>query len=396
MQTVGIICEYNPFHNGHLYQIRRTRELVGEDCAVVCAMSGNFVQRGEFAVFSKFARAKAAVMEGADLVIELPVTAAVSSAEGFAMGAVKLLNSLGVCTHISFGSEAGDLAPLMAATDALLSLEIDGEIKCALNTGISYAAARQTALRKLIGSAGEVLSQPNNILAVEYLKALKKTGSDMTPITVGRFGGEHDENKGNSASAVRKLLFSGQYPWENVPEKAAGVFKSEIEAGRGPVTIKSVEPAVLYRLRTMTEDEFNALPYSGEGLGMRLMKAVKSGTGIEDVLEKTKTKRYAMSRIRRMVLCAYLGITAEDMGHDIHYVRVLAAGVRGQAILREMRKKCALPCVIKPAQGLALDGEAGRIFARETAMNDLYSLAFEDKSQRVCGFDLTASPYMEK
>ena len=387
MKIVGIISEYNPLHNGHIYHISETKRLLGEDTAIVCAMSGNFVQRGAPAVFSKFARAKAAVMCGADLVIELPLEAALASAEGFAMGGVKLLDSLGVCTHISFGSEEGDVRNLSEIAQALLDQKIDELIKKELERGVSYAAARQKALEKTIGEKAALIEKPNNILGIEYLKALKIIHSDMQPVTASRFGGEHDGEIGYSASAVRNALAEGNADWSIVPEKAAEIFKNEIAEGRGPVFTENMEQAILYRLRTMTEEEYDALPYASEGLGQRLRKSVTSSTSLAEILEKTKTKRYAMSRIRRMIMCAYLGISADDIDAAPKYIRVLAATDKGRELLKQMRKTAALPVVTKPASaGELINGKE----------SDLYTLAFPSVKQRITGADFTTSPYIEK
>ncbi|MBQ8831549.1 MAG: nucleotidyltransferase [Oscillospiraceae bacterium] len=387
MKVVGIICEYNPLHNGHIYHINETKRLIGEDTAVVCAMSGNFVQRGETAVFSKFARAKAAVKCGADLVIELPLETSLSSAEGFARGGVKLLDALGVCTHLSFGSEEGDAGKLEKIAKALLVPEMDELIKKELESGVSYAAARQKALRRVLGETADIIEKPNNILGIEYLKALEIIHSDMQPVTVSRFGGDHDGETGYSASAVRAGLLEGCADWSTVPEKAAEVFKKEIEEGRGPAFTKNIETAMLYRLRTMTEDEYDTLPFASEGLGQRLKKSVISSATLDEILEKTKTKRYAMSRIRRMIMCAYLGVTAEDMNTSPAYIRVLAATEKGRELLKKMRKTAKLPVITKPAA--AKDHLNGKD-------SDLYTLAYPNSTQRLCGTDFTTSPYMEK
>ena len=387
MKVVGIICEYNPLHNGHIHHINETKRLFGENTAVVCCMSGNFVQRGEPAVFSKFARAKAAAVCGADLVIELPVETALSSAEGFAYGGVKLLDSLGVCTHLSFGSEEGEVQKLDKIADALLAPQIDEYIKTELESGISYASARQKALQKVLGKEADIIEKPNNILGIEYLKALKIIHSDMQPVTVARFGGDHDGKCGYSASAVRAKLTEGETDWSAVPEMAAAVFENEIAEGRGPVFTKNLETAMLYRLRTMTESEYDGLPYSSEGLGQRLRKSVLNSATLDEILEKTKTKRYAMSRIRRMIMCAYLGITAEDMKKEPEYIRVLAASQKGRELLKTMRKTAKLPVITKPAASKKL------INGKDT---DLYTLAFPNREQRLCGTDFTTSPYIEK
>lgn len=388
MKVVGIICEYNPIHSGHIYHITETKKLLGDDTAVVCAMSGNFVQRGEPAVFSKFARAEAAVKCGADLVIELPVSTALSSAEGFALGGVQLLGSLGVCTHISFGSEEGDISKLDKVADVLVSPEMDNAIKSELEKGVSYAQARQNALADIIGEEAEIIAKPNNILGIEYLKALKNIHSEMQPMTVSRFGGSHDGAEGYSASAVREGLKKGVQSFSAVPEKAAEIFKREIEEGRGPVFIENIENAIMYRLRTMTSEEYDNLPYASEGLGQRLRKSVLSSTSLAEILEKTKTKRYAMSRLRRMIMCAYLGLTAEDMKPTPEYIRVLGVSKKGREILKNMRDTAKLPVITKTASVKAV--------LSDSAASDLYTLAYPDSSQRLCGTDFTTSPYIEK
>ena len=192
MLIAGIVAEYNPFHNGHQWHIRRTRAELGEDAVIVCCMSGDFVQRGEAAVYSKFARAEAAARCGADIVFELPLPWALSSAEGFARGAVGLLHALRAVDVLSFGSESGDAGALSAAAEALLDPTLGPEIRAALADGVPYAAARQSALALRSPESAELLSSPNNILAVEYIKALYDLRSDMRVLTFRREGAEHD------------------------------------------------------------------------------------------------------------------------------------------------------------------------------------------------------------
>ena len=188
METVGIICEYNPFHNGHARQLRLIRQAMGEDCAVVCLMSGNYVQRGEPAVFPKMLRAEAALRCGANLVLELPLTAALSSAEGFAFSGVSILSELG-CDRLCFGVETRDTEALLCSAKANLDPRFDGLLRQQLDSGCSYAAARQLALEALGAGAG--LSSPNDILAVEYCKALLRLNSPMHPLPLYRTGSYH-------------------------------------------------------------------------------------------------------------------------------------------------------------------------------------------------------------
>ena len=191
MNIAGIVCEYNPMHNGHVRHIAATREILG-DCGIVCVMSGNFVQRGDFAVMNKFVRARAAVLSGADLVLELPVPWCISSAERFAFGGVSILENIGAVTHISIGSESGDAERLEQTADILLDPRMDEIIRRELENGISYATARQRAAEELAGQELQELKSPNDILGLEYLKAAVKLKSKLTPIAIKRTGASHD------------------------------------------------------------------------------------------------------------------------------------------------------------------------------------------------------------
>ena len=390
MRTVGIICEYDPFHLGHGYQIARVRQLLGGDTAVVCAMSGNFVQRGGPAVMNKFARAAAAAAEGADLVLELPAAVSLSSAEGFASGAVALLEAAGVCGTLCFGTETEDLSALEKMADILCSGEADGRIRELLKTGVSYAEARQTALRQIAGDGADCLSSPNNILGVEYLKAMRRQSSKMEPLPVLRAGGAHG-GAGWSGTAVRDAMLGGG-DWKSlVPESARTVIAEELAAGRAPVSWKSLEQAALYRLRSMSRYEFAGLPDATEGLGDRLWKASRRAETLDGVLELAKTRRYAMSRLRRMVTCAWLGIRAGE-GTEPLYLRVLAAGERGRAVLAEMRTAAALPVLVRSDEAKKLPDRARAAFEREAGYSDLYVLGYPAAAQRTCGSDWTARP----
>ena len=211
--VIGIVAEYNPFHNGHARLIEQSRAQLGAVCPVVCVMSGDFVQRGSPAVYSKFARAEAAVRCGADLVLELPLLWSLSSAEGFARGAVGLLGSLGVVTHLSFGSECGELDPLQRVAEALLDPLLGEDLRAELRSGIPFAAARQQAVARRVGALAELLQAPNNILAVEYLKAIYDQRLELHPLTVLRTGAQHDrfaEGNIRSASELRMRIGAGR------------------------------------------------------------------------------------------------------------------------------------------------------------------------------------------
>lgn len=338
MKIIGIICEYNPFHLGHKKQIDTIRSLYGEDCAIVCLMSGNFVQRGMPAIFDKSLRAQAAIMSGADLVLELPVTCALSSAEGFAAGGVKILS--GFCDSLCFGTESGTKETLMATAKALLSDNFSPALKAELETGKSFPAARQAALEKL-GVDAALLSSPNDILGVEYCKAILAQGSSMEILPIRREGSYHAETadgENPSATAVRNLIVN-KHDWKScIPDAAHAVFDS------APVhTLAAGERAMLYRLRTMTDAEFEALPYGSEGLWRRLMKASRSCATLEDILTATKSKRYTRTRLDRMIMCAYLGITKEMLDTPAPYARVLAFNETGTTVLKRARLTGTFP-----------------------------------------------------
>ena len=394
MITAGIICEYNPLHLGHLWHIEQTKRALGHDCAVVCVMSGNFVQRGDFAVFSKHARAQAAVSCGADLVVELPSPYALSSAEIFARSGVYLLHELGICSHISFGSESGDIGELKQAAQAMLSFEADAMTKKWLDTGISYAKACQKAADAMLGPQSKLFETPNNLLGIEYLKAIEQIGAALTPVTVKRAGDAHDSPEGQSGSALRKMLYNAEPPWKYMPPQAAHVYMNEIELGRGPVSMKDCELAILSRLRAATLDDFLQLPGTSEGLEQRFIKHARTAPGVAQVLEGVKTKRYAMSRLRRMLMCLCLGITAADTALPPPYIRVLAINGAGMRLLKEAGMKTRLPIITKPASAQKLPEPARSLFYKEAAATDFYALAYRDETQRIGGAEWLTSPYI--
>lgn len=338
MKIIGIICEYNPFHLGHRKQIDSLRSRFGTDCGIVCLMSGNYVQRGMQAIFDKALRAKAAVLCGADLVLELPVTYALSSAEGFAAGGVKILS--GFCDALSFGTETGTSHSLMHTAEALLSPAFSPALRRELETGSSFPAARQAAMEK-IGADGSLLTNPNDILAVEYCKAILAQNSSMEILPVLRQGGYHDtapDPENPSATAVRKLILEA-HDWKScVPQETHDLFAS------APIhSLSAGERAILARLRTMTDAEFEALPYGSEGLWRRLMHASRSCSTLEEILSATKSKRYTRSRLDRMVMCAFLGISQSVLEQPAPYTRVLAFNDIGKTILKQAREQALLP-----------------------------------------------------
>lgn len=378
MNIAGITAEYNPFHTGHAYQISALKAQLGPDTSVVAVMSGSWVQQGRPAVTDKWTRARMALNGGADLILELPTVWAAASAESFARGAVELLCRCGVIDTLCFGSETGELAPLLAAAECLDSPDYPEQLRKALEGGASFAAARQAAVEALIGPAGAALASPNNNLGVEYLRALRSLHSNIKPVTIRREGAAHNslDRTGEgfrSATQLRQHLARGE--WETVrPYVPAGnldVFQS------APLADPRLgERAVLACLRKMTAEDWAKLPDAGagEGLPQRLERAGRQCRSLDDFFTLAKTRRYAMARLRRMALWAFLGLTAADVPAEPPYLRVLGFNARGREVLKRMKTTAQLPILTKPAHARELDGPGRRLFELEARCTDLYGL----------------------
>ena len=345
MKTTGIICEYNPLHLGHKKQMEQIRRIQGKNSGIVCLMSGNFVQRGAPAILDKSCRAKAAVLAGADLVLELPTTVSLSSAEGFASGGVSILAPF--CDALCFGAEDASKDSLLQAAETLLDPACSEALRAELDKGLSFPAAREAALTTM-GIDGKLVSQPNNILAVEYCKAILQQNSSMEPLPITRRGSYHDtlpDPENPSATALRQLLQTGGSWQSYVPQEAVSCFENA-----SLHTVESGERAILYRLRSMTDQEFEALPYGSEGLWRKLMHSARKEATLEDILNAVKSKRYTRTRLDRMVMCAFLGITLQDLMKKPPYVRVLAFNDRGREILKLARQSGEFPNAGQPME----------------------------------------------
>jgi predicted nucleotidyltransferase len=395
MNVIGVVGEFNPFHLGHYDHFAQSRAHLGKDTPIVCVMSGDFVQRGAPAAFQKHIRAEAAVRCGADLVFELPLPWCLASAERFALGAVGLLDSLGVVTHLSFGSEVGDLAPLTALALAAREPENMQKIKNQMGAGMSFAAAREKVLHETLGPEAKLLQTPNNILGVEYLKALFTLDSAMIPMTTARTGAQHDKfshGQTRSASQLRSMMEAGENIAPFVPSEAWHMPEREMAAGRGPVTMESLEQAIMSRLRQLSEGHFAALPDATEGLDNRLYRAVRSEPSVEGILSAVKTKRYPLSRLRRMLMCAALGVRADMTEGRPPYARLLASTERGRSLLRQMDETCTIPLINKPASAKELEGTAREIFTLTADARDFYVLGYQVMGERRGGSDWRTSP----
>lgn len=379
MKVTGIIAEYNPFHKGHEAMIQECRS--GGATHVVAVMSGNFVQRGSVAIMDKRSRAAAALQGGADLVVELPVPWAVATAERFAYGGVSVLNALGCVDLLQFGAECTDRQQFLLVEQALRNPATDARIKEELEGGISYPVARANAVEAILGAEqAAFLNGPNNILGLEYVKALQKLHSKMDFCPVSRSGSEHDALKITgefaSASALRIRLERGdKSAYDYMPKASVELFEQQKRVGRAPVVQDESERAILSRLRMLSAEDIAAAPDISEGLENRIYNAIQSATSLEELYDIIKTKRYTHSRIRRIITALYLGLTADVNQLEVPYIRVLGFNERGRELLKVAKQTATLPIVTKTAQISTLSPEARQVFDYECRATNLYNLA---------------------
>ena len=390
MGVVGIICEYNPLHGGHARMLKQLREGGAE--AIVCAMSGNFVQRGEPAVVGKLARAEMALRCGADLVLEIPTPWAAATAETFARGGVEVLRRTGVVTELAFGAECPDVTALKAVADALSTEEYRRALRSGGEEGVTFAVRRQQAVAEVVGpELAQLLGSSNNILAVEYLRCLR--GTEIRPIAIPRQGAGHDapaaENGIASATHIRQLLQAGETEkaLSYMPAPAADVLRRELERGLAPAELSRGDRAVLDHLRRMEEEDWACYDGGGEGLYHRLYQAVRDSAELPELLERAKTKRYPMARLRRMVLSAWLELPAPPQ--EVPYLRLLGANDTGRRLLRQMRD---VPVLTKPADVTRLGAAAAELFRQECRWSDLYALTCP--RLQPCGADWRTTPIL--
>lgn len=379
---IGIIAEFDPFHRGHAHLIAQAKAAL-PGAPVVCAMSGPFTQRGEAAIVSKYARAEMALRCGADLVVELPVQWAVSSAESFARGGVQILHALGV-THLAFGSESGDLTALQAVAQVLDSDAFADALRPHLRQGLPFAGARQKALETLVGAeTADCLTWPNNLLGIEYLRAIQTLAPEMRALTIPRVGVAHNAagvNEGfASASQIRQWLLAGELEraCEQMPEPAAEVLR-----GQTPASLAYNARGILTLLRRMTPEDWRGLPDCGEGLEHRLCRAAAESTTLEQFWDAVKSKRYAHARIRRLTLWAYLGLTRQARWENgVPYVRVLGLGEGGKGVLKQAKGLGRLPVLTKPAQVKRWDERCQRQFDMDASAQMLWGMCLPEVGQ---------------
>ncbi len=351
-RVIGVVAEYNPFHNGHYYHLQATKEITGAEYCVA-VISGNFTQRGDTSIVNKWAKAYMAICGGADLVIELPTVYSISSAENFASGAVKILDNLKVVNAISFGAEANDFATLNNIANVLYEepKAYTNILSHELKKGISYPAARENALMMYLNDIkryANTLSSPNNILAIEYLKALKIQKSKLEPIMIKRKKVYYNDNKivddFASATAIRKLLQDGEYAnlRKVIPRSSYTIIGQESRKGGMVLSLAKYEKEIIYALRKMTVEEIADLPDVSEGLQFAIKNAANEANNLKDLISNIKSKRYTQTRIQRILLYALLGIDKKLMENSrkvVPYVRVLGFTQKGKSLLSEISRR---------------------------------------------------------
>ena len=351
-KVLGIIAEYNPFHNGHLYHIRESVEQTEADY-VVCVISGNFVQRGNTSIIDKWTKAKMAIAQGADLVIELPTIYATSSAENFAEGAIKILDSLGIVDTLSFGIEAKDLATLNNIANVLYQepKEYVTMLSHELSKGVSFPRARENALMMYLNDIkryANVLSGSINILGIEYLKALKKLKSPLKPIGIKREKVlYHDEiivDDFASATSIRKMIATRQFDdiIKVIPRSSYILLAQELRKGHYVLDLSKFQKEIIYILRKMSIKEIEQLPDVSEGLENAIKNAANSCNNIIDLVNMVKSKRYTQTRIQRVLIYALLGIDKKMMEtarRTVPYTRILGYSEKGKKLISAIKAK---------------------------------------------------------
>ena len=392
-KVIGIIAEYNPFHNGHLYHLQKSLQMTHSSYSVA-VVSGNFTQRGSTSLVDKWAKAEIAIKNGIDLVLELPLLYSISSAENFAEGAIKILDSLKVVDYLSFGSESGDISTLNMIADILYKepKAYKNILSHELSKGLSFPKARENALLMYLNDIrrfSNVLSSPNNILGIEYLKALKKLKTPITPITIERYNaGYHDTSyNGNvaSATAIRNIVKNNGWDIlrKVVPENTFSTLLENIKVGHVVPDLSVFEKQIIYNLRKMSIQEIAELPDVSEGLENAIKNAANSCNSVVEFLNIIKSKRYTNTRIQRILLYALLGITKKDMAFSkkaIPYIRVLGFNNKGKHLISEVAKanpKLEIITSVKKYMDTSNNKNSKYMLEKDIWATNVYTIGYE-------------------
>ncbi len=398
---LGIVSEYNPFHNGHVHHLKVSKQLTKTDFSIA-VMSGNFVQRGDTSLVDKWTKAEMAIRAGVDLVIELPTVYAISSAENFADGAVKILNSLGIVDYISFGSEIGEITPLNDVANILYKepKEFSALISAQIKSGLSYPKAREIALSQFFGSSRkytEIISNPNNILGVEYLKALKRHKSNITPLTIKRDYGDYNSKKEKngiaSATAIRTMIKNKKNVHYVVPFETYELLDECIKNGKIVPDLSVFEKEIIYALRKMTLSEIANLPDVSEGLENKIKFSANNYNNLNDLITNIKSKRYTQSRIQRILLYALLNISQKDIissKKTIPYIRVLGFNKHGKRIISAIASsnpKLQIIVSVKKFMESSTNNALRNMISKDILATNIYTLGY--KKEPLANLDYT-------
>ncbi|MDD2510124.1 MAG: nucleotidyltransferase [Syntrophomonas sp.] len=412
MAVLGIVAEYNPFHNGHLYLLEKSRQQ-GDFSATIAVMSGNFLQRGEPALCDKWARAEMALNAGVDLLIELPFCFATRSAYYFARGAVQLLQRTGVVTHLAFGSESGQLS-LLQKIAGILAHEPESYkaiLKKGLSRGLSFPLARSLALQEFMGAdkkeLQEILPGPNNILGLEYLRVIEEEGIPLVPLTIPRQGSSFhssDLSPFSSARAIRQALYQN-LSWEkitsSVPPATEEILQREISLGRAAIGPDNLDQAIMVNLRLISTNYLKGIYEVSEGLEFRIKEAANSCGTLEELRQCIKSKRYSLTRINRTLLYTLFALSKNQIElydqHGPQYLHILGFSAKGQKILQKIKIKSKLKIFSRGSEmKRACDENQGTALADMISLDsratDVYSLLFPSPATRRGGRDFTTSP----
>ena len=391
-KVLGIIAEYNPFHNGHLYQIEEAKKLTGAQY-VIAVMSGNFTQRGNTSLINKWAKAQMAIENGVDIVIELPTVYSSSSAENFAQGAIKILDSLRIVDTLCFGTETSDFAALNNIANILYDepKEYVSILNHELGKGLSFPKARENALMMYLNDIkryANILSGSNNILAIEYLKALRKLKSPMMPYSIQRkkvyYNDERIIDEFASSTAIRKLIAKGQFDEirKVVPMNSYMILKNEIERGNLVLDIIKYEKEIIYNLRKMSVKEIAELPDVSEGLENLIKNAANSCNNLIELVNIIKSKRYTQTRIQRILVYALLGIT-KNAKKVTPYVRVLGFSKQGREVLSDIcniNPRIQMVTSVKKYLDQPVNKNLREMLEKDIFATDIYTLGYDDAS----------------
>ncbi len=421
MKILGLITEYNPFHNGHLYHLKKSKQLTGAT-HTIAVMSGNFLQRGEPAIIHKWERAKMAVKSGVDLVIEIPTPYACATAELFAYGAISLLDNLGVVECISFGSEIGNMNILFEIVDVLTnpSSEFEEILKSCINLGSTFPVARSMAIvqyfkevkgynEENLNLISSIMKNPNNILGIEYLKALKHLNSSIIPYTILRKSAHyHSKDISNSdiasATAIREHLFNKKDLMEIssvVPENTFNILSASIDKDMAPIFHTDFQQAILAILRRSNLDDMKNVFDVVEGLENKIYTCSNNANTLDELYNCIKSKRYTLTRIQRILIHILLNIKKDDILYfnksgGPQYARILAFNHKGREILKNLKSTSKIPIISNLKHYNPQNIAAQKMLDIDIRSTNIYSLGFKKQFHIKGQLDYVLSPYYEK